>query len=174
MDDFSRLTLLIIIPNLESRTIRNVVMERIVCIYGTPRRIRTDRGREFLGDFKTMLDMLGIEHLLTRPISPWTNGRAERMVRTVKSSIKRIIAATGSSNWPELVPWVNAAINATVCRGTGYSPHEIFFGEPPRPMLPPYEALPPVPFNLGETPVEDYVKSIKHRLATLRAKAAIE
>lgn len=174
VDDFSRLTLLIMLPNLESKTVRDAVMDRIISVYGRPRRIRTDRGREFLGDFKEMLETLGIEHLLTRPISPWTNGRAERMVRTVKSSIKRIMSATRSTNWPEFLPWINAAINATICRSTGYSPHEIFFGEPPTPLLPPNDALPPIPFNLGEASVEDYVRAVKRRLAHLHAKAAAQ
>ena len=154
VDDFSRMSILVVLPNLESRTVRNAVMERIISVYGKPRRIRTDRGREFLGDFKEMLETLGIEHIFTRPISPWTNGRAERMVRTIKSSIKRMMAATGLKNWPDYIPWINAAINAMVSRVTGYSPHEIFFGEPPKPLLPPNSALPPLPHNLGEGSVE--------------------
>jgi hypothetical protein len=49
----------------------------------------------------------------------------------------------------ELVAWVVSSINSTVSRTVGYSPHEVFFGEPPRPLVP--DALgTPISIHLGE------------------------
>jgi hypothetical protein len=58
------------------------------------------------------------------------------------------MAATGSLDWEPLLPWLQAAINATVNRSTGFAPHEVLFGEPPSPLLP-RDDLPPVPADLA-------------------------
>jgi hypothetical protein len=39
--------------------------------------------------FDRMCRLLGIEHRLTKPYHPWTNGQAERMVRTLKDATVR-------------------------------------------------------------------------------------
>lgn len=36
-----------------------------------------------------MCRLLGLEHRVTKPYHPWTNGRAERMVRTLKEATVR-------------------------------------------------------------------------------------
>ena len=103
-------------------------------------------------------------------MAPWTNGRAERMVRHVKVLMRRTLHANPAADWPELVPWVTAAVNATVSRTTGYSPHEVFFGEPPKPLLP-LAAEAPVSIRLGEedaATVDGYVQQIRRSLHRLR------
>jgi hypothetical protein len=135
--------------------------------------VRTDGGKEFAGDFAALLTTLGIEKITTRPIAPWTNGRAERMVRYVKVMLRRALHVAAHSEWTELLPWVVAAINATVSRTVGYSPHEVFFGEAPRPLVP-ADGEPPVPISLGEEPaeaVEQYVRRVKAYLQQVRTRA---
>ncbi len=52
-----------------------------------------ETGRRRLGGrlhpFDRMCRLLGVEHRLTRPYHPWTNGQAERMVRTLKEATVR-------------------------------------------------------------------------------------
>ena len=71
------------------------------------------------------------------------------MVRHVKSLLKRTLFAHPTANWEEVVPWVMGAINATVSRSTGYSPHEVFFGEAPKPLIPANIGA-PISISLGE------------------------
>jgi hypothetical protein len=66
------------------------------------------------------------------------------MVRTVKSCLKRTMAARGDPNWEGLLPWLQASINCTISRTTSYTPHEVLFGERPAPLLP-IADLPPLP-----------------------------
>jgi transposase InsO family protein len=81
VDDFTRYVISIVLPKLDSRTVRDAFVDRILTVYGRPARVRTDSGREFAGEFAALMDALQIERIRTRPVAPWTNGRAERMVR---------------------------------------------------------------------------------------------
>ena len=116
------------------------------------------------------MQQLGIRHITTRPVAPWTNGRAERMVRTVKACLKRTMASRGNPDWEQLLPWLQAAINGTISRSTGFAPHEVLFGEPPSPLLPRND-LPPVPPDLASQPLDQYVKPLRKRLASIHAAA---
>lgn len=63
-------------------------MERAFERHGKPERILTDRGTVFRANvFEKMLASRGVKHTLTRPCHPWTNGRIERLFRTLKETI---------------------------------------------------------------------------------------
>ena len=44
-----------------------------------------------MGDFRAMMATLGVEIVTTSPLSPWTNGIAERMVRFCKGLIRKAL-----------------------------------------------------------------------------------
>ena len=65
------------------------------------------------------------------------------------------------------------AINAMTTRSIGFSPHELFFGEAPRHLVPSIIGE-PIPLHLGDEDfpdVEAYVKCVKRRLAQLQKQA---
>ena len=94
VDDFTRYVLCVVLPRLDSMAVRQAFLERVLSVYGRPERVRTDGGREFAGEFTTLMEALNIQHIKTRTVSPWTNGRAERMVRHVKSLLRRSLFTT--------------------------------------------------------------------------------
>ena len=55
------------LPDRRSATIAAWVHREIVCRYGVPALIRTDRGTEFAGEFAKYLSDLGIYHALILP-----------------------------------------------------------------------------------------------------------
>jgi hypothetical protein len=81
-----------------------------------------------------MLNAFGIKHIQIPPHSPWSNGRAERMVRTVKSCIRKVIHNSKFKDWRKLVPWIANAINSSSCKSTGFTPMEMFLGTIGRPL----------------------------------------
>jgi transposase InsO family protein len=64
-------------------------LERAFAEHGPPARILTDRGSVFRSErFAELLASHGVRHTLTRPCHPWTNGRIERIFRTLKETLR--------------------------------------------------------------------------------------
>jgi transposase InsO family protein len=87
IDDFSRLAYAEELPD-ESPTTTAGFLRRAWRFYGahgiTIERILTDNGGCYRShDFAAACDELGLGHRRTRPYHPQTNGKAERMVRTL-------------------------------------------------------------------------------------------
>jgi putative transposase len=87
-------------------------------VYGVPKKIRTDHGREYLQDFSMSCLALGIEHDPTPYIkAPWQNGSIERVNETFNTSLIHPQPGTTFSNVLELGdldPQKYACISLTV------------------------------------------------------------
>jgi putative transposase len=61
------------------------VLEQLFEQHGRPSAVMTDNGGQFgAGRFRAALRHAGVRHLRIRPGHPWTNGKTERVFRTVK------------------------------------------------------------------------------------------
>lgn len=99
-----------------------------------PRRILTDCGREFMRDCSKLLAAQGIRHTRTKPYHPWTNGRVERLFRTLKTLL-RDHAITPLTGWPDLCEELRTLYN-------DHRPHQSFGNRTPHEV---YHRLPPTP-----------------------------
>ena len=118
VDNFSKFVILVPLMQLTSQAVAQAFLERILAVYGRPLRVRIDGGAEFMGEFRGLVQGLGIEVVCTIPLSPWTNGIAECMVHFVKYLIRKTLIGVPKEEWLQTVPWVQAAINATISRTT--------------------------------------------------------
>jgi putative transposase len=65
-------------------------LRRAFDTHGVPRRVLTDRGPLFRADvFRRTLASRGVVHTRTLPGHPWTNGRIERVFRTLKETLAK-------------------------------------------------------------------------------------
>lgn len=65
------------------------VVERAFHDDGEPRRVITDRGSVFQSAaFGDALLRRNVEHTMTKPHHPWTNGKIERLFRTFKDTVR--------------------------------------------------------------------------------------
>ena len=63
----------------------------VFTIHGLPHTIVSDNGSVFTSsEFAEFVKQNGIEHILTSPYHPASNGLAERSVQTFKNGLKRI------------------------------------------------------------------------------------
>ena len=88
-------------------------------------RVMTDNGSCYRsGDFNALLAAEGVRHLYTRPFSPWQNGKAERMNRTLAQEWQYGRAWDGEAGRA-------AALPAFIDRYNWERPHSACGGLPP-------------------------------------------
>ena len=92
--------------------------------YGIPDQIITDNGPQFTAEeFKQFCIGSGINHALTAPYHPSTNGEAERFVQTFKTSMQKHNGALQKNLCQFLLHY-----RSTPHTTTGKTPAEIMFG----------------------------------------------
>lgn len=89
IDDYSRMVFADILPDQTSYSAAIVLDEAlrmlpfpVVCMY-------SDNGKEFKGAFKHLCSQKNIPQQFTRPYRPQTNGKAERVIQTLKGLLRK-------------------------------------------------------------------------------------
>lgn len=82
---------------------------------------------------KTLSQVLGINWKLRRAYRPQSSGQVERMNRTLKETVTKLILETGET-WTDLLPFALLRVHCTPYI-KGITPFKIMFGRPP-PLLP--------------------------------------
>lgn len=96
-------------------------LKRTVHLFGTPVQIIVDGGREFLGEFKTYCDRVGIDIHTIAPGVSRANGQVERVVATLKNTLT-MIKNYETEEWHTTLEELQLAINCTPHRVTGVAP----------------------------------------------------
>ena len=78
----------------ETKTIDVIkVLEKQFCDFGVPQKLVTDNGPQYgSAEFREFMQKLRIEHVTSSPQYAQSNGMAERTVKTVKASMKKMLA----------------------------------------------------------------------------------
>ena len=65
------------------------VLQELFTRYGLPQQLVSDNGPQFVAEeFSTFLRLNGVKHIKCAPYHPASKGAAERMVQTMKQSLK--------------------------------------------------------------------------------------
>ena len=74
VDCYSRYTILFPASNHTASTVSDALLRHVIPYFGTPRRLWSDRGREFVGDgWGKLMRSLGVQRVLTSPYHPERN-----------------------------------------------------------------------------------------------------
>ena len=92
------------------------LLRHVVPYFGTPRRLLSDRGREFVGEvWGNLTRSLGIQRLLTSPYHPEGNSINERSHRTMNIMLRaRLLEGLPSRKWVDEIPGILLTLNAMV------------------------------------------------------------
>ena len=122
------------VRNADAASAATFLYEDVICRYGTPETLQSDNGSHFINEIITNLNtILGIHHKRSTPYYPQSNGRVERVVGTIKTSMKKAVDELGADS-NEKIPWTGclAAVlwvyRCTAHSTTRVSPAFLVFG----------------------------------------------
>jgi len=99
-----------------------------ISLFSPPKSILSDLGKEFNNEIvDNLLRKVGVDHNYTSGWNPSTNGKCERLNRTLIDCLRKH-SETNTSIWPEWIPSIILAYNSRVHSTTGYTPFELVFG----------------------------------------------
>jgi hypothetical protein len=120
--------------NTGAETTSRVFLKEWVCTYGPPRKILTDRGRNFVSAyFQGLAKLLGAKPVNTVAYRPQANGMNERTHRDLHFFLSQIMEGMERMNWDthlKLAAWVH---NSAVHTALKISPYEMVTGMIPNP-----------------------------------------
>jgi hypothetical protein len=128
---------LVLVDYLSSRavfvpTTRDATAEELATLYlthvyknfGTPKTIVCDRDPKWLSKFwVALMHLIGTKQAVATARHQNTNGKVERLIKTLKAMLKAYLNHAGS-NWVDLLPLLEFNYNSTP-NGSGVSPFEI-------------------------------------------------
>jgi len=114
--------------NQRADTAANFIFSNVICRYGAPQEILSDRGQAFTGEVMTILSKLcGISQKFTAGYHPQTNGLTERFNRTIQEVLSKFVNSA-QTNWDDLLQPAVFAYNTSIHSSTGYTPFEMVHG----------------------------------------------
>ncbi|NWY70749.1 TF28 protein, partial [Erithacus rubecula] len=142
-----------------------ILLEQTVPRYGIINNIDSDRGSHFTTKvLQDLVKALGIRWLLHTPWHPQSSGRVERMNKSLKNILTKLIMETGL-NWLKCLPLALLRIRTNTRSDIGASPYEMMFGLPF--LLSPYSTG---EYLEGEAAAQKYLETIGKTLEELRRK----
>ena len=163
VDCYSRYSILVPASNHTASTVSDALLRHVVPYFGTPRRLLSDRGREFVGEvWAKLTHSLGIKRLLTSPYHPEGNSINERSHKTISNMLRaRLLEGVPSWTWVDKIPGIMLALNAMVHEPHGFQASMVATGR--EPTLPPDLEGDACASPALEDPVS-YVEAVKRRL----------
>ena len=127
-DDLSKFLVITPIPRQDAATISRALCKHFINIFGTPKIILTDQGKNLIsGVFKELCKCLGISKINSTAYRPQTQGALERSHRTLNEYLRSFISAK-QTNWDELSSYAAFCFNTSVSSSSRFTPYELVFG----------------------------------------------
>jgi hypothetical protein len=116
------------VPNTKAETIAEVMFDEIVCRYGPPKELVSDRGHEFVNQIMEQLcQLFKIKKLTTAPYNPRCNGMVESFMKTLKDQLQAFVSKS-HDDWDQFLHAVAYSYRTTINSATGVTPHLALFG----------------------------------------------
>jgi transposase InsO family protein len=161
VDHFSRWPIAIAIPDRESATIAQALFDNLISVHGSPEKIVSDQGKEFISKgMEELCKRWGIRKVTTGGYNPTGNAACERFHKYLNASMTILRSKNDPSDWDTYLQAVLFSYRVSVNDATGYSPYYLISGR-----------MPTVPIDLAfplrhevYNSKREYVEKITHRL----------
>ena len=155
-----------------AETAAKVLFEELICKYGAPRELWSDRGKAFIGEVvKYLSDLYDIKQKFTSGYHPQTNGLTERFNRTITNELAKVVNEK-KDDWPNWLQPKVFAYNTTAQKSTGYSPFELIHTFTPRIPIDNELVEPPANFKKKDWAQDAYKKAQELREDALKNQEA--
>ena len=138
VDCFSRYTILVPLADHTAPTVCKALYENVIAYFGVPRRLLSDRGREFTSELcQELLEAFGIRQVLTSPYHPQGNAINERSHRTLNNILRATLASQPDhrQEWVSLLPGIMMTLNTMPHTPHNFSANMLLMGR--ESILPP-------------------------------------
>ena len=116
------------VPEATAEQTVRFIYEDIICRHGCPGKIITDRGTHFNNHLlQTLIQKFQINHNMSTPYHPQTNGLVERFNRTLKEALAKT-AANNLDEWDKMIAPVLFAYRTNKQATTGITPFYLVYG----------------------------------------------
>ena len=102
------------------------IRSHIICRYGVPHKLISDRGVHFRGEVDTLLQRYGIQHHKSSAYRPQINGAVEAANKNIKRILRKMIKT--SRDWSEKLPFALWAYRTSFRTSTGAIPYSLVYG----------------------------------------------
>ena len=121
----------VLIPCKEAAVVAEAFLHHWLEIFGPPKMLTVDQGKEWESDFCNMMERMGKYVTFVGARSPWQLGTAERHGGTLGDIVSVLVKEIDAKTEAEMACVLGAAAHAKNARvGThGFSPEEIVFGQ---------------------------------------------
>ncbi|RVX14390.1 Pol polyprotein [Vitis vinifera] len=123
---------------LTSARVASFIRSHIICRYGVPHELISDRGAHFRAEVDTLLQEYGIRHHRSSAYRPQTNGAVEAANKNIKRILRKMVES--SRDWSEKLPFALWAYRTSFRTSTGATPYSLVYG---------MEAVLPVETEMG-------------------------
>ena len=107
---------------LTATRVAKFMKSHIICLYGVPHKLISDRGVHFRGEVDTLIQEYSIQHHRSSTYMPQTNGAIEAANKNIKRILRKMVET--SQDWSEKLPfalWAYRTSFRTSTRATSYS-----------------------------------------------------
>lgn len=144
-DLLTKYTIAVPIPDQSASTTAEALVNHMICIFGTPKAVLSDQGRNFISALlKHVAKLFHIKQYRTTAFNPKSNGSLERSHQILVDFIKQFV--TSNEEWDRWLNLYMFSYNTSVHKATKRTPHELVFGRtatlPSSRNLPKQEQLP--------------------------------
>ena len=99
------------------------IRSHIICIYGFPHELISNRGVHFRGEVDTLIHKYGIQHHRLSAYRPQTNRAVEAMNKNIKRILRKMVKT--SRDWSEKLPFLLWAYRTSFHTSTGVTPYSL-------------------------------------------------